>query len=186
MKKFKWRIALSALNVMLAALMCTFGRNEYRAAHSKYPEYFYHGNLYYIPMAQLVSYCLNAPALAASNLFRNLGMKLAGPSSWFTAYWFFYVYPGYFVAVFLFWWIVGWRFDVGSVISVTHKVLKTASSVMAATLSLLLAYYGLLVLREQYVALALAISMILWGIGLSLYLIVIVIQLQRYPQTLPS
>ena len=172
MKSLKWRLVLSATNILLAIGMSALGFHEYGADHQAHPEYFYHGNLYYIPPAQIASYCLNIPALVISNLFRNFGIAhLSSERGIFTTQWFFHVYVGYYAAVLIFWWCIGWSLDARRPGRSRWPAWEAAGWGLAAFISLGLAYYGFSYWHSDVLPFAIPLSMVVWGIGLACYFV---------------
>lgn len=172
MRAFKWRLLLSVANVLLALGMSALGLHEYETDHRTHPEYFYHGNVYYVPPAQIVSYCLNVPALVASNLFRNFGIKhVSAESRLFVAQSFFHVYTGYYLAVLFFWWYVGWWLDVKLSPANIPRVLRELGWGLGALVSLALAYYGFAFRRGDWVPRVIPLSVMAWGVGLACYFV---------------
>jgi hypothetical protein len=152
--------------------MSMIGLHQYETVHRQHPEYFYHGNLYYLPTAQIASYCLNVPAYVASLKLTSVGMRYVQPeSSLFTAHSFFYVYDGYYVLLAGFWWCVGWRLDTLSKPRDSFRALKILGYSVGAVMSLALAFYGFNYRRGDLMVRALPISMMIWGVTLLFYFI---------------
>lgn len=111
LSRFRWRIALSIANVLIAAALFHIGLNE--ARRYSFP----HANLApeYVPAAQRISYCMNLPPFVARNLTGNL---LARRYRVATGLWDRWVTSSryqeganYYILVFVFWWWIGWRID---------------------------------------------------------------------------
>jgi hypothetical protein len=172
MRAFKWRVLLASTNVILAIWMSMIGLHEYETVHRLHPEYFYHGNLYYLPTAQIVSYCLNMPAYVASLKLASLGMHyIQSKSGLFTAHSFFYVYDGFYVLLAGFWWCVGWRLDTLSKPRESLRALRIVGYGLGALMSLALSYYGFVYRRGDLIVRALPVSMMIWGMALLFYFI---------------
>ncbi len=170
MKSFKWRIILCTVNLAAAVVLSALGAREYEAFRHLRPSAFYEGNFLYIPAAQLVSDCVNAPALVLSNLVGNtrtwkslwggVPMRRADSALFYTL-------------LVLFWCWIGWRIDISSG---RKRVTALAAPfwVVGGLLSLLLTYGGsqiFLIYRSDSVsgARAVAMSMLVWGIALLCY-----------------
>jgi hypothetical protein len=171
MKTWKWRIGLSVVNLLLAIGMSALGAGQWEADGRLHPEYFYHGNLYYCPTAQWLSYCLNAPSLAVVNVIGDFTIRYhLLPQSLLGAYLFYFVRPEFYVAIFLFWAWAGWHVDVGLPSRDCHTRWATALEVLIGILlSITLLYQGIPGLLRQGVMHAIPASMVLWGIVLLLY-----------------
>jgi len=179
MKAFKWRLFLVVFNLGLALVLSTVGLREYESDHKSHPEYFYHGNLYYIPPAQIVMYCINTPAYTASAGFAEFGIRnLRSDNGLFTAYLFFYVYWGLLVATAAFWWWVGWQLDTRAdrrySPKAPAKIVKTTVYTLVALVSLVMAHGGYVLRRSDLVARPIATAKIAWGIGLFLYFVTMI------------
>jgi hypothetical protein len=180
MRTFKWSIFLPTVNVVLALGLCALGLREYESDHRLHPEYFYHGNLYYLPPAQIADYCLNMPAYAASSAFAELGVRVfRSDSPLFTKYFFFYAYWGFFVAVGCLWWWLGYQLESHP----SQTTLKEATIgryakiliyVIIALLSLVMAYDGFMMRSGELVARAIPFAKLAWGIGLAAYLLILI------------
>jgi len=72
LRRFKWRVFLSVLNLLLALGLSELGMLEYNKFNDTHPGAFYHGHHAYLPVAQLVSYCINASPFFLANLMHNL------------------------------------------------------------------------------------------------------------------
>lgn len=174
METFKWRILLATANILLTVLMCWVGLRQYESDHRLHPEYFYHGNLYYLPPAQIAVYSLNAPAYSAATAFQDFGIRhFRRGEVLFTAYAFFYVYIGFFPAVAVFWWWIGAHLDMrsrGPMLSEqgAHYP-KIALLTLCAMLSFAMAYQGYAFRRGTVISQPIPISQMVWGVGLGAY-----------------
>jgi hypothetical protein len=166
MKSFRWRIVLSTVNLAAAIMLSTLGAREYQEFRGLHPFASYEGNFLYIPPAQLVSDCVNAPAFVASNLVGNTRMWKAlsggrGASALF------------YVGLVLLWCWIGWRIDIRS----RRNNVKAKAApfwVVGGLLSVLLAYAGIqifLIYRSDGMpgGRAVAVSMFVWGAALLCY-----------------
>ncbi len=106
MRNAKWRVLLSVSSFALAVVLGFMAAREYHLVQRLDPLRFYEGNYLYMPPAQAISYCLNSPAYVASNLVRNFEHLYEA------VYWFPHDGgPEYYIAVFIFWWCIGWKLD---------------------------------------------------------------------------
>lgn len=106
MRNARWRILLSLSSFILAVILGFAAAREYHLIQHSDPLRFYEGNYHYMPPAQAISYCLNAPSYVASALVRNFEHLSGG------VYWFPHDGgPEYYIAVFIFWWCIGWKLD---------------------------------------------------------------------------
>lgn len=170
MEKWKWRLVLSIANLSLALGMSALGAQEWAADLIVHPQYFYHGNLYYSPTAQWLSYCLNAPSLYVTNLFGTFAMRYhLLPPSWFETYCFYFVHYEYYLALFLFWWWIGREFDLPLDPRRRNPSFTVAEAVLGILLSIGLLFQGLAGYRRGDVIHAIAASMVGWGAGLMYY-----------------
>jgi hypothetical protein len=173
MKTWKWRIVLAVANLFLAVGMSAVGARQWATDRNLHPEYFYHGNLYYIPTAQWLSYCLNVPSFAAVNLAGNFTMSYhLLPSGWFGTYCFYFVHYEYYLALFLFWWWVGWKIDM----KLTPHEYRTlwivvVEALLGTVVSIALLFQGVVALRSWATIHAIAYSMVVWGAVLLLYFV---------------
>jgi len=172
-RKLTWRIILSTANLLGAMIQSVLGLREYDAFRRQ----LVHSDAIfpYIPPAQLISYCINAPSFVFTNLLGNLpvwrafwaGKGLAG-------YWFHHVSITFYLALFLFWWWVGWRVDVKPRLRNRSALAGVLGYGFGASLSLALTYVGIDILRATGFASdsggrPIAISIVLWGVGLLCY-----------------
>jgi len=151
--------------------MSALGVREWAADRRLHPEYFYHGNLYYSPTAQWLSYCLNAPSFTVVNLAGNFAMRYhLLPSSWFDTYCFYFVHYEYYFTLSLFWWWVGWKIDMGPASCERHASwTAVVETLLGIVLAITLLSQGLSGLRTWAVTHAIAASMVVWGVGLLLF-----------------
>jgi hypothetical protein len=177
MKVFKWRISLALVNLALALVMCRIGLHEYLSDHRQHPGYFYHGNLYYLPAAQIATYCWNMPAYVASSQFAEIGIRyLKSDSPAFSKYSFFFVYWGFFVAVALFWWWTGWQLDRlheprRRVDAKPDGYFRMAFYAIVAIFAFAMAYNGFVFRSGELVARPIPIAKMVWGMGLGAYFV---------------
>ncbi len=174
MKTWKWRVVLAVANLVLAVGMSALGAREWAVDHRLHPEYFYHGNLYYVPTAQWLSYCLNVPSFAVVNLTGNFAMRHhLLPSGWFGTYCFYFVHYEYYLALFLFWWWVGWKIDMNLASRERRKLwIVVVEALFGIVVSMALLFQGVAGLRSWVVIHAIAYSMVTWGAVLLLYFVV--------------
>src|SRR5215831_1773831 len=112
MQRIRWAATLAAANVVVAVSLSWVGLVQYERDYRLHPGYFYHGNMYYLPTAQVVMYCLNAPSYVASNWFVDSAIRYFGSSAdIFAAHAFFYVNIAFYVATAGFWWLLGMQLD---------------------------------------------------------------------------
>jgi hypothetical protein len=108
---FKWRIALSLSNVLIAIVLFRLGVNE--ARRYSFP----HANLApeYVPTAQRISYSMNLPPFVARNLTGNLLVRRYRVATGVWDRWVtssrYHEGANYYVLVFLFWWWIGGQID---------------------------------------------------------------------------
>ena len=105
-RTFRWRICLPVLNLLLAVGMSALGWRQYDQIRHRFQG---HGRMFYVPPAQLVSYSLNAPPFVLSNLLHH---SFLGWRSLWEREWFYGVSTDFYVLLPLFWFWVGWQFDV--------------------------------------------------------------------------
>jgi len=109
--RFKWRIALSLANVLIAVVLFRLGANE--ARRYSFP----HANLapQYVPTAQRISYSMNLPPFVARNLTGNLLVRRYRVATGVWDRWVtssrYHEGANYYVLVFLFWWWIGGQID---------------------------------------------------------------------------
>jgi len=169
-KPYRWRIALSTVNLAIAALLSVLGSREYRAFSQLHPHARYEGNFIYIPPAQLISDCINAPVFVLSHLVENSSLwrsflaHIAASS---------YSNVIFYVLLLIFWWWIGWRIDIRSV-----RNNATFSSALFWTtctlLSLAFLYAGIrifLIAPSNGVSggRVIGLSLVIWGLGLFWY-----------------
>ncbi len=174
MRKWKWRIALSVGNLLLAIAMSAIGLRQYEKFHATHPGAFYEGNIGYVPGVQLASYCINLIPFVTANALSNFAVTQHLPGvNWLESHSLFYfVYPQYYAALFLFWWLVGWRADTKSASRNTARLRNTLASSLGAMLSLALIGLGSFNAWNDKFIRAIAWSMILWGALLFYYFLV--------------
>ncbi len=171
MKRYRWSIILAISNCLLAACLFILGQREFRSL-ARVPGAFYEGSAGYVPTAQKVSYCLNAPSLVASAPLRNWLMGHTTVNGLRVNYGDF----EYGAAVFLFWWWVGTRIEAfranrGLQRKPNSRFVASIGYVLGLLLSLVLLYGGVTgLLGKNTVGSPVLISMILWGLGLLYYL----------------
>jgi hypothetical protein len=183
MKRFKWRILLSLSNVLLAIGLSVLGVREYETFSGSREGAFYHGHHVYLPAAQLISYCMNAPAFLLENL---LGRFQLWSSVWGNGWWFYYVSHDFYFLVFLFWWCIGWHFDIKRSLTSQKTVIKISGYILAASFLGFLLFTGARIFwttqfpNEWYVGgRTIAFSMLLWGVGLLAYLVASLLRQRR-------
>jgi hypothetical protein len=174
MRKLKWRIILSTANLLAVIAQSALGLRQYETFRRE----LMHSDAIvpYIPAAQLISYCINAPSFVFTNVLGNLpawrtfwgGKGLGG-------YCFHDVSISFYLVLFCFWWCMGWRIDVNSEHSHNASA-SVLSDLIWVCVSIALVYFGLDVLRNSWSAsdrvpggCAVPISMVVWGLGLLTY-----------------
>jgi hypothetical protein len=183
MKSYNWRILLSLVNLVAAIGLSALGPRQYEAFQQAHP----HAHVAsYIPTAQLISYCMNAPSFVLSNLLGNIrAWRIFWHGTWLGGYWFQGVSVTFYFFVFLFWWSVGWRVD-----SEPRPKGRTALAValgwlVGAISSFVLCYGSVGLLREEIPALGaypdspILISILLWGLALFCYFSVMLFRAAR-------
>ena len=173
MKQGKWQVEFAVINLVLAVIMCWIGQKQYERDHRMHPEYFYHGNLYYIPPAQIAIYSVDAPAYSASVAVQDLGIRhLPQLGAVFTSHVVFYVYPGFFVAGVALWWWIGAKLERPSgrlsKPSRRHPA-KMLTLCLGVLLSLAMAYRGYLFRRGTEIPRPIPFSQMAWGLMLAPY-----------------
>jgi hypothetical protein len=164
MRRWKWRIVLAAVNLLLAIGMSAVGMREYAADHQLHPGYFYHGNRYYVPTAQWISYCLNAPAHLVANMFDDFAMRYhLMPSRWFGVWCFYFVHYEFYAAVFLFWWWMGWKVDAKMVSQNCSASWGIAESLVGLCVAVLLLFYGSVYVWRTDTIRSVAGATVVWG-----------------------
>lgn len=163
MKTLKWRLLLSVASLVVAASLFEVGLEQERTMHKTHPDYFHEGYYGYTPPALVISYCLNAPALVLSQFLHNF---LTRQFNWVER-WFPYGKIEYYIAVFAFWWFVGWRID-GKGIRYRLSLLWFVACLFGAAFAILLVYGGIVSRRAEYGTSAVPISIGLWGLVLLL------------------
>jgi len=87
MKHYKWRIVLPLVNLVAAIGLSALGPSEYEAFRQAHPHS--DATVPYIPTAQLISYCVNAPPFVLSNLLGNVrAWRMFWQERWLGGYWF--------------------------------------------------------------------------------------------------
>jgi hypothetical protein len=168
MRNFKWRITLATVNLVGALWLSMVGMRQCDRDHALHPGYFYHGSLYYIPPAQMASYCWNMPAFVGSNFFRNVGMRYISPvNALFTREYFFRIYGGYYIAVVIFWWCVGRVLDDKSKADENANNKRANAGHVGNVIGILYGgslLYGAIILASRgWSPLVMPASMIVWG-----------------------
>jgi len=174
MKRYKWRIVLPLVNLVVAIGLSSLGPSEYEAFRQAHPHS--DATVPYIPTTQIVSYCVNAPSFVLSNLLGNVrAWRMFWQERWLGGYWFQHVSVTFYLFVLLFWWWVGWRVDAPPNPKGLRALAAGAGWLIAAIGALVLGYVISGLLRERLPALyaypdsAIVISMLLWGIVLFCY-----------------
>ncbi len=168
--RWKWTLILSFGNLLLAVGMSTVGLREYERFHVTHPGAFYHGNIYYEPAPQLLSYCLNAPPFAVSNVFLNFVMiHHILPQSWLDVHCFYFVRYEFYVGLFLFWWWVGWQVDMKLASRNSGRAWRIVESSLGIVLALLLLADGSIGAWNDHAIQAIAWAMVAWGAILLYY-----------------
>jgi hypothetical protein len=176
MMTVKWRIILSTLNLASAILLSVLGARQDQAFSQMHPFARYEGNFVYIPPAQVVSGCVNAPAFVFSNLLGNIrGWRSFRAERALGGAAFGDVDVTYYVLLFVFWWWIGWRIDLRA----RHNSRTTLAALFwlaGSLLALTLAYAGAHILHISESSSssvsgqrAISISMFCWGLILSCY-----------------
>lgn len=129
--------------------------------------------LQYVPRVQLISYCLNAPALVLTNLIDRVpAWRDFWQQQWLGAYWFNDITASFYLALFLLWWWIGWQIDVRR----KPRDRPRMAVILGLPLSLVCLYasgYLLARLPTLYYAggPTLPISALIWGIVLLFYFV---------------
>ena len=168
MKTHKWRILLPLTNLVLAVVLAIVAARQYHFIQRTDPDEFYEGNYHYMPVAQAISLCINAPSYVASELLRNLEYTLH-VSVFSRVYWFPHDGgPEYYVTLLVFWWCAGWELDRRR--NARHAFLNWIESVLGTGFSCVLIWQGVAngVANFHIVQFALLTSgsIILWGLAL--------------------
>jgi hypothetical protein len=171
--RFKWRIILSLSNLLAALVQSAAGLKE--------PEAFLQANpphdqiLPYIPTVQLISYCINAPALVLTNVMgRSPIWRDFWGGRYLGGYWFREISISFYLALFLLWWWIGWRIDVRQEPEDCQRAAAVIGNSIGALFSLLCLYAAAHLLMRlpnfEYAGGAvLPFSVLIWGIGLLYY-----------------
>jgi hypothetical protein len=168
MRRWKWRIALSAGNLLLAIGMSAIGLREWAIDSAHHV-----GGIGYEPTAQWLSYCINAPPFAFTNLLLNFAMgHHLLPSGWWDVHCFHFVRYEYYVALFLLWWWIGWKIDMKLAARESGRSWTIAESSIGLVLSLMLLFVGSMDVGNDYGIHAVAWSMVGWGTVLMYYFLV--------------
>ncbi len=172
MSKWKWRIALSVGSLALAVGMSAVGAKQANDDRRLHPGYFYHGNLAYSPTAQWLSYRVNAPAFAITNLLRNFALAHGlVPTRWLDAHCFYFVPGEYYFLLFLLWLWIGWKFDMRLSGKSQSVISATVESLIGGIVALVLLYEAGAGLQNSFAIRGVAISMGIWGALLLLYFV---------------
>ena len=184
MKNYKWRIVLSLVNLVAAIGLSALGLRQYEAFRRAH----LHSDaiLSYIPTAQLIGYCLNAPSFVLSNLLGNIRRwRMFWHGRWLDGYWFQSVSVTFYLFVLLFWWSVGWRLDAQPRPKGRTALAAGLGWLIGAIGSVELCYGSLVLLREELPALGayrvspILLSMLLWGFALFCYFTVMLFRAAR-------
>lgn len=183
MKSYKWRIVLSLVNLVAAIGLSALGPREYEAFRRAHA----HSDAIapYIPTAQLISYCVNAPSFVLSNLLGNVrAWRMFWKERWLGAYWFQNVSVTYYVFLLLFWWLVGWRLDVQSRPKERKGLAAVLGWLVSALAAVALLYVSVGLLRTDIPAqvaggAVIPIAMLIWGLALFCYFSVLLFRSLR-------
>jgi hypothetical protein len=183
MKNYKGRIVLSLVNLVAAIGLSALGPREYAAFRAGHM----HSDAIvpYIPTAQLISYCVNAPSFVLSNLLGNVrAWRMFWKERWLGGYWFQNVSVTFYVFLFVFWWLVGWRPDVQSRPRERKGLAGVLGWLVGALAALALLYVSVGLLRTDIPAevtggAIIPIAMLLWGLGLFCYFSVVLFRSLR-------
>jgi hypothetical protein len=182
LRSFRWRVLLSIANLFLALGMSALGTLQYQRFRGSQPQAFYHGHHEYIPAAQLVSYCMNAPTFLATN-------ALASWQFWRRAWggtsYFYYVSADFYVLLFFFWWLVGWELDQRPKSISRSSTAALAYDVIGAVFALCIFSAGLFLViahkdPTQPGGMSLPVSLIVWGAILAWYFSRQILRLRAY------
>jgi hypothetical protein len=165
MKTAKWRLLLSTSSLALAAILFEVGLVQEGKMHGNHPDYFHEGYYVYTPPTLIASYTLNAPSLVFSQLVHNFLTRRVG----WTESWFPYGEVEYYIIVFAFWWLVGWRIDARGSPRNLSSFLRVLVCLVGAAFAMLLLYGGVVSRREEYGTRLSPVSMALWGLALFAY-----------------
>jgi hypothetical protein len=179
-RAIRWRLVLPLVNVALAIGLGALGVRQYESDIRQHPGYFYHGNLYYLPSAQIVVYCLNMPAYDVSSAFAEFGIRyLRSDSPLFSKYSFFFVYWGFFVAVACFWYWIGYQFEKRSFPILANSTNisrygRILAYIVGILLSLTMGYWGFEMRSSELLPRPIPIAELIWGVGLTAYFLILV------------
>jgi hypothetical protein len=135
----KWRITLPLTAGLLTIVLALLAAREYQTIRLT-PDVFSEGNYLYMPPAQAISYCLNAPSFVASTAL-----------SYYFRYNEFFSYlhwfpnsigPLYYATVVFFWWCIGWELDCRFNLAHAHRLVLLAYG-LAVAFSVALTWEGL-------------------------------------------
>ncbi len=163
MKSIRWRSILSVGNLLLAWFLQFLGWNQYQFVRGARP----HAVLLegtYMPTAHQISYSINAPSFIAGNLIRTLSTVAGLPVSPTTT--FHYGYVEYYVALFIFWWCVGWRLDRQP--NYKHRMFVVANA-LGTAFSVDVLSIGIDSLFKEIVPPPVSIAIVVWGVALLAY-----------------
>ncbi len=170
MKKTQLKVVLPLSNVAIAFILSAFGSTEARVFLKANPP---HDNvLSYVPPAQLILYCLNAPALVVSNLITRIPpWRTFWDERWLGAYWFHEIPVIFYPILFFIWWWIGWRIDAEKNTKNVNRTGVIVGNVLGFVLSLLCLYAGAYLLARvdtlRYAGgIAVPISASIWGVGI--------------------
>jgi hypothetical protein len=161
MSRFKWRICFSIASVIFALALAHIAHGEYDAARQLHPGVRFSGKYGEMVPAAALSYCLNAPALFLSDLANNFLTRGLGWERLYSRF----GPVDYYVSVFAFWWMVGWKFDrtpMGTSPGKVRLILGCSIGILLSILFLMLAVSG------QY-GRTVQIASAVWGLGLLFY-----------------
>jgi hypothetical protein len=163
MKNHKWRILLSLTNLALAVVLAIVAARQYHFIQRTDPGEFYEGNYHYMPVAQAISICINAPSYMASELLRNFEHFFS------SVYWFPHDGgPEYYVTLFVFWWCAGWGLDRGRNARGAFRnwIGNGLGTAFSCSLIWLGVANGLAEFHTVRFSLLTSVSIVLWGLAL--------------------
>jgi hypothetical protein len=172
--RFKWRILLPLSNLLAALGQSALGLKKSEAFLKANPPH--DQVLPYVPMIQVISYCINAPALVLSNLIDRIPVWRAfWNERWLGSYLFRDISGSFYVALALLWCWVGWRLDTRDRLSEHRRMVGILGHSLGILLSSGLIYIGVYLLRTSAHTLlfaggsAIPTSVLIWGMALLFY-----------------
>jgi hypothetical protein len=163
MNHYKWRLIFSSASVILALWLAHTAHQEYSVAHQLHPGFRLSGKYGYMVTAVGVSYSLNAPALFLSDLASNSLVRELGWERSYSRY----GPVDYYASIFVFWWLVGWKFDS----QLSPRMLAKATLIAGCSVGLLLSILFLILAESGQQGSTVQIASAVWGLGLLYYFV---------------